>query len=62
MDKPKNYVLQDYRIMKGNLPKIDMTHAALASNYYSNMADTTCMRLVLSMLINEEYHNLLQKS
>ncbi len=41
MDKLKNNVLQNYRIMKGNLPKIDMTHAALASNYYTIKADTT---------------------
>jgi len=41
MDKLKYYVLQADRVLKEQLPKIDIAHSALASNYKSIMTDDT---------------------
>ncbi len=41
MDKLKYYVLQADRVLKEQLPKIDIAYAALASNYKAIMTDNT---------------------
>ena len=41
MDKLKYYVLQADRVLKEQLPKIDIAYAALASNYKAVMTDDT---------------------
>ncbi len=57
MDKLKYYILHPDRIMKENLPQIDLTHPAITSNDNAIMTDATVDEIGIFAVTKMEINN-----